>query len=227
MDKSSKSGRSQNGATPSPSEALEGGVSLAKQFLHSLRRPKGSEIEVGLMRIDAEMDMVRRQGFWGMMRLRWEAWLEEQMKDPAIRKMKARQEILEEQRKTAESHIKLKTTIQSGEREVEVGQIQHDQFVFRQLRSDLDSSRMLIPAGESEPTMASSSAGPSMGSPVVQHISDEEIESLALQTVMVVGTGEGAEERWREYRDEIYRQMPPYVAQEVERRVEAMRKVVA
>ena len=161
------------------------------------------------------------------MHLRWEAWLEEQMKGPAIRKMKARQEILEEQRKTAESHIKLKTTIQSGEREVEVGQIQHNQFVFQQIRSDLDSSRMLVPTGESVPSMASSSAGHSMGSPVVQHVSDEEIEALALRTVMAVGTGEGGEERWREYRDEIYRQMPPYVAQEVERRVEVLRKMAA
>ena len=60
------------------------------------------------------MDAARSRGVLGLMRLRYEAWLEEKMKGPAIAKMQARQALLEEQRKTAEAEIRLKATVQSG-----------------------------------------------------------------------------------------------------------------
>ena len=79
------------------------------------------EIEPRLARMEAEMDAHRRRGVFGLLRLRYEAWLEGKMQGPAIAKMQARQALLEEQRRTAEAEIRLKATVQSGE----VGGLRH------------------------------------------------------------------------------------------------------
>ncbi|WP_395139404.1 hypothetical protein, partial [Armatimonas sp.] len=137
---------------------------------------------MGLNRIDEEMDQVRRQGLFGMWRLRWEAWLEEKMKDPAIRKMKARQEILDEQRKTAEAQIRLKSTVQSGDRQVEVGRMEYSQVLWQRLQTDMQQSGIMLPSAPASGTIYEPSEPP-----VSLHITDEQIEALALRAVMSFG----------------------------------------
>ena len=207
-------------------EDLEGQLPSLRPAMRAFKREKGSDLEVGLNRIDEEMDQVRRQGLFGMWRLRWEAWLEEKMKDPAIRKMKARQEILDEQRKTAEAQIRLKSTVQSGDRQVEVGRLEYSQVLWQRFQTDMQQSGIMLPSAPA----VSSASGTVYGSsepPVSLHITDEQIEALALRAVMSFGKGEGAEAEWQQYRAQLFERMPQYAAQEVERRVYALRKVAA
>lgn len=213
-------------------EDSEGTTPSLLPSLRVMRRDRKSDLEVGLNRIDEEMETVRRQGLFGMWRLRWEAWLEEKMKDPAIRKMKARQEILDEQRKTAEAQIRLKSTVQSGDRQVEVGRLEYSQVLWQRLQSDLEQSGIALPPSStiSPAASVSSASGTVYGAkepPVSLHITDEQIEALALRAVMTIGKGDGAEEAWQQYRDQLYERLPHYAAQEVERRVYELRKVAA
>jgi len=48
------------------------------------------QIEPRIARMEAEMETARSRGVWGLLRLRYEAWLEERMQGPAIAKMHAR-----------------------------------------------------------------------------------------------------------------------------------------
>ncbi len=207
-------------------EELEEHLPSLRPSLRAFKRDKGSDLDVGLTRIDDEMELVRHQGLFGMWRLRWEAWLEEKIKDPAIRKMKARQEILEQQRITAEAQIRLKSTVQSGDRQVEVGRMEHSQVLWQRLQTDMQHSGILLP-GLSSVGSASGAVYGSSEPPVSLHITDEQIEALALRAVMSIGKGEGAEAEWQQYRTQLYERLPQYAAQEVERRVFELRKVAA
>ena len=165
-----------------------------------------------------ELLTARRQGIFGLLRLRFEAWLEDRMKESVIQKLKTRQELVEAQQKTTEAEIKLHALVQTGQRDLERHKTEFNQARWQRLQSDLEHSGIVLaaPAGGNGPTAAA---------PVSVHISDEQIEALSLRAVMQLGQEEASEAEWEEYRAELHRRLPPYAAAEVERRIRELREL--
>ena len=128
------------------------------------------------------MDAVRKQGVWGLLRLRYEAWLEERMQGPAIQKLRARQAVLEEQRKTAEVEIQLRATVQSGEVGAQRHKIEWNEVNRQRLTSELHSLGLitLAPAPTAQPATTPASVT-STSPPMTAHVTDEQIEAVALR----------------------------------------------
>lgn len=174
------------------------------------------QIEPRIARMEAEMETARSRGVWGLLRLRYEAWLEERMQGPAIAKMHARQAILEEQRKTAEAEIRLKATVQSGEVGAQRQRIEWNEVNRQRLAGELQSLGMItLSAG---PAAAMPVASPSQLSqpPVSAHVTDEQVEAVALRGFL---QGVETEEDWLVYKDELSRHLSPYAVEEVGQRL--------
>lgn len=176
--------------------------------IRSLDTPR--EIEPRIARMEAEMDAARKRGVLGLMRLRYEAWLEEKMKGPAIAKMQARQALLEEQRKTAEAEIRLKVTVQSGEVGAQRHRIEWNEVNRQRLAGELHALGMITLSPGSAPAVPASSFASSP--PVSTHVTDEQVEAVALRGFL---KGVETEEDWLVYRAELGQHLPPYTVEEV------------
>ena len=176
--------------------------------LHSQARPDEPrrEIEPRLARMEAEMDAHRRRGVWGLLRLRYEAWLEGKMQGPAVAKMQARQVLLEEQRKTAEAEIRLKATVQSGEVGFQRHRIEWNEVNRQRLAGELHSLGLIPHVAGPAP---SAPAGPP---PVSAHVTDEQVEAVALRGFL---QGVETEDDWRVYKGELGQHLSPYAVEEV------------
>ncbi len=174
------------------------------------------QIEPRIARMEAEMETARSRGVWGLLRLRYEAWLEERMQGPAIAKMHARQAILEEQRKTAEAEIRLKATVQSGEVGAQRQRIEWNEVNRQRLAGELQSLGMItLSAG---PAAAVPVPSPSQLSqpPVSAHVTDEQVDAVALRGFL---QGVETEEDWLVYKGELSRHLSPYAVEEVGQRL--------
>ena len=168
------------------------------------------QIEPRIARMEAEMEAARSRGVLGLMRLRYEAWLEERMKVPAIAKMQARQALLEEQRKTAEAEIRLKATVQSGEVGAQRHRIEWNEVNRQRLAGELHSLGMItLSPGPAAPA-------PSAPPPVSTHVTDEQVEAVALRGFL---QGVETEEDWLVYRAELGQHLAPYAVEEVGQRL--------
>ncbi|WP_309711627.1 hypothetical protein [Armatimonas sp.] len=193
-------------------------------------RPRGRVIEQheafdldgGIGRLEEEMRAARRSGLFGIARLKWEAWLEEKMKEPAIRKLKAQQAVLFEQRRTAQAQIDLRSTVFTGERDGERGRSEVNQARAHRLQTDLDSLGIGQDDGVPRPFP------PKSGDPPLSvHISDQQIEALALKAVSNIPAGLAGEEGLKAYFSELHDRLPKYVADEVETRIRALRRTMS
>ena len=166
------------------------------------------EIEPRVARLEAEMDVHRSRGIFGLLRLRYEAWLEGRMMGPAIAKMQARQALLEEQRKTAEAEIRLKATVQSGEVGFQRHRIEWNDVNRQRLAGELQSLGMITLSPGQVPTVPASSSPP----PVTVHVTDEQVEAVALRGFL---QGVETEEDWLVYKAELSQHLSPYAVEEV------------
>lgn len=166
------------------------------------------EIEPRLARMEAEMEAHRRRGVLGLLRLRYEAWLEGKMQVPAIRKMQSRQALLEEQRKTAEAEIRLKATVQSGEVGAQRHRIEWNEVNRQRLAGELQSLGMITLSPGQAPAVPTSSAPP----PVSAHVTDEQVEAVALRGFL---QGVETEEDWLVFKSELGQHLSPYAVEEV------------
>ena len=178
------------------------------------------EFEPRVARLEREMDEARSRGVWGLMRLRYEAWLEEKMKTPAIQKMQARQAVLQEQCKTAEAEIKLKATVQSGEVGAQRHKIEWNAVNRQRLTAELQSLGMihLAPAPGAPALTTSAPADP----PVTPHVTDEQVEAVALRGFL---QGVETEEDWLSYKGELGRHLSPYAVEEVGQRLRELWRI--
>ena len=166
------------------------------------------QIEPRIARMEAEMDEARRRGVMGLMRLRYEAWLEKKMMGPAIAKMQTRQAVLEEQRKTAEAEIRLKVTVQSGEVGAQRHRIEWNEVNRQRLAGELQSLGMI--------TLSHGPSAVSSAPPVSTHVTDEQVEAVALRGFL---QGVETEEDWLIYRSELGQHLAPYAVEEVGQRL--------
>ncbi len=175
------------------------------------------QIEPRIARMEAEMDAARSRGVLGLMRLRYEAWLEDKMKVPAIAKMQARQALLEEQRKTAEAEIRLKVTVQSGEVGAQRHRIEWNEVNRQRLAGELHSLGMITLSPGPQTSLAPTPLGsPSSPAPVSTHVTDEQVEAVALRGFL---QGVETEEDWLIYRSELGQHLAPYAVEEVGQRL--------
>lgn len=173
------------------------------------------EIEPRIAQMNREMDEARKQGVWGLMRLRWEAWLEERMKGPAIAKMRTRQEVLMEQHKTAQAEILLQNTVQTGEVGAQRHQIAWNEVNRLRLASELQSlGLMTAPAGAAA-LSSSTLAEP----PLAPHVTDAQVEAVALRALM---QGVETMDEWDAYKEELGKHLPPLAVEEVGQRLRAL-----
>ncbi len=169
------------------------------------------EIEPRITRMNADLDAARRQGIWGLMRLRWEAWLEEKMKVPAIAKMQARQAVLLEQHKTAQAEILLQNTVQGGEVGAQKHRIAWNEISRMRLTSELQSLGVTAAAAIAAPEAANP--------PVTPEVTDSQIEAVALSALM---QGVESIEDWMEFKAELEKHLPPLAVEEVGVRLRAL-----
>lgn len=212
---------------PTPANTSNTGLALRVASTHAFAgRSQDAErqIEPRIARMEAEMDAARSRGVLGLMRLRYEAWLEEKMKGPAIAKMQIRQALLEEQRKTADAEIRLKATVQSGEVGAQRHRIEWNEVNRQRLAGELHALGMItLSSGPTASPAALTSASPlaSPGSsastpPVSTHVTDEQVEAVALRGFL---QGVEAEEDWLIYRSELAQHLAPYAVEEVGQRL--------
>ena len=179
--------------------------------LPSLPAQPAREFEPRVERLEQELDAARRGGVWGLWRLRYEAWLEERLQHPAIRKMQARQAVLAEQCKTAEAEIRLRAVVQSGEVGAQRQRIEWNEVSRQRLAGELQALGLvhLAPA----PAGALASAAVSLAPPPVSpHVTDEQVEALALRAFV---QGAESEEDWDSFKGELSRHLAPYAVEEV------------
>ena len=207
----------ENAATTAEGEARNGTgqalnllatVNHAAGFGHSGREAE-RQIEPRIARMEAEMDAARSRGVWGLMRLRYEAWLEGKMMGPAIAKMQTRQALLEEQRKTADAEIRLKATVQSGEVGAQRHRIEWNEVNRQRLAGELQSLGLIT-------LSPGHAATPSAPPPVSTHVTDEQVEAVALRGFL---QGVETEEDWLVYRSELGQHLSPYAVEEVGQRL--------
>ena len=180
----------------------------------------GTDFQPRIARMEAEMDAARSRGVFGLMRLRYEAWLEEKMKGPAIAKMQAQQALLEEQRKTAEAEIRLKATVQSGEVGAQRHRIEWNEVNRQRLAGELQALGMITlspgPSASLAPAGSGSTLGSSISPSVSTHVTDEQVEAVALRGFL---QGVETEEDWLIYRSELGQHLAPYAVEEVGQRL--------
>ncbi len=206
-------------ATPSPhvpaqvpANAL---IHLSHGSVPGMAHAADKQIEPLIARMEADMEAARRQGMWGVMRLRYEAWLEERMRGPAVQKMQTRQAVLAEQCRTAEAEIRLRATVQSGEVGAQRHKIEWNDVNRHRLAGELQSLGLIaLPPG------ASSLAAPSMSSPseppLSAHVTSEQVEGVALRGFL---QGVESEEEWAAFKEELGRHLSPYAVEEVGQRL--------
>jgi hypothetical protein len=163
-------------------------------------------------------------GLASLTRLRFETWLEERMKGPILHQLAIRREVAEAQKGAEEAQNKLKGTQHDGSRSVERYQIDMVEMRRQRMLSDLTAAVV----SDMPPQLgAASSAAPAPPT----HITEEQVEALALRAAMQLGAaaaedgGESEEATWQLYRTELYARLPVNLAQEVERRIQEIRAV--
>jgi len=124
--------------------------------------------------------------------------------------MQARQAVLEQQCKTAEAEIRLKATVQSGEVGAQRHRIEWNEVNRQRLAGELQSLGMITLSPGQVP--AAPAAASSVPPPVSAHVTDEQVEAVALRGFL---QGVETEEDWLTYRGELARHLSPYAVEEV------------
>ena len=190
-----------------PSGAL---IHLTHGSASNLAHASDKQIEPVIARMEADMEAARRQGVWGLFRLRYEAWLEERLRGPAVRKMQTRQAVLAEQCKTAEAEIKLRATVQSGEVGAQHHKIEWNEVNRHRLAGELQSLGLItLPAGQTL-------SGPPVQPPLSSHLSSEQVEAVALRGFL---QGVETEDELSTFKEELGRHLSPYGVEEVGQRL--------
>lgn len=130
-----------------------------------------------VMRTRHELERAKEQGVFGIMRMRWEAWIEEKLSDPIVRKMRTQEKLLEAHRSGIETQAKLVNQNEVAKRQLE----EH-----RREATDARRGRLLAEAALSPAALESASASsalPQSGPPLRPYLTDAQIEAVARRFV--------------------------------------------
>lgn len=160
-------------------------------------------------------------GYLLLWRIRFEAWLEEKVKRQIVRKLSTRKHIAEMQLETVEAETKLKASLYSEHIEEQQQATALSLAKQQRLMTDLAT---FVSKGEA----VASGVLPSSAEPMVSvHVTDDQIEALALRAVLQLGPDDGTgDAAWDTYKKELFRQLPVNVAKEVERRILELRSIL-
>ena len=195
-------------------------IHLSHGSVPSMAHAADKQIEPLIARMEADMEAARKQGMWGVMRLRYEAWLEERMRGPAIQKMQTRQAVLAEQCKTAEAEIRLRATVQSGEVGAQRHKIEWNDVNRHRLAGELQSLGLItLPTGATpmaSPSLSVSSMNTPSQPPLSAHVTSDQVEAVALRGFL---QGVESEDDWATFKEELGRHLSPYAVEEVGQRL--------
>lgn len=166
-------------------------------------------------------------GLFALWRLRHEASLEESMKVEILRKLVTRKAVAEQQTATVTAEIALKKNLHTSKTEDQKNATLFNKARRERLLSDLEvfarhETLTLGTDGSVRVALSASASSP----PLSPHISEEHIEALVLRAVVLLATENGGEDGWPMYRADLYRALPPNIAQEVERRILEKRELL-
>ena len=197
-------------------------------------------------------------GISALARLKFEAWLEERMQGPILRKLEVRKAVAEAHKTAEVAQNSVRGAVHDGNKNEEQHGIELSQLRSQRLMADLEqyvamnlppetllataSGNILPSAPSANPGMLPSagsaysnpsapsfdlSVNASVAAPAAVHISGGQIEALALRAAMQLGPqGEEGDDLWPEYRQQLFAQLPPHIASEVERRVQELRALL-
>ncbi len=195
-------------------------------------------------------------GISALARLKFEAWLEERMQGPILRKLEVRKAVAEAHKTAEVAQNSVRGAVHDGNKNEEQHGIELSQLRSQRLMADLEQyvamnlpPETLLAAASSNILPSAPSANPGMlpsagsayrtappfdladnaavAAPAAVHISGEQIEALALRAAMQLGPqGEEGDDLWPEYRQQLFTQLPPHIASEVERRVQELRALL-
>lgn len=171
-------------------------------------------------------------GIATLARLRYEAWLEDKLRVQIDRQLDTREKLAERHSRTVVAENALKSNIYAGQTADQVNMAQLNQARKQRLFTDLDTyvAKMQVSqVGPGTELPALPGCAPPVAAPAATvdvHISDDQIEALAIRAVVNLGPEGAEEDHWEEYRQKLYSQLPQNVAQEVEQRIQEMRSVL-
>jgi hypothetical protein len=186
--------------------------------------------------LEDDLDEARQQGIFGLLRLRWEAWMDERLRGAVERKMSARQGLIKAKTQTAKTEQELSETVHDGTKqgvrhEIETTQLEHLRVQSQEVYNPQIASRIipqLVSVGTPPPASGEVieavpvvRAG-TLGSPMTVHISDEEIDQESYQILMKVGSGELSEVDLPAYQKELTKRYQPLVAAEILSRAQGL-----
>jgi hypothetical protein len=197
--------------------------------------------------MEDELDEARHQGVFGIFRLKYEAWLDERLRSAVQRKMAAKKQLLVGRGEVLQAEQGLAATVHTGVKqeviqEIETSQMGHvleeskvaynqqltSQLVpqlsnFNPYATPISGSDVPINGPEVMEAVSVISHG-SVTTPMQIHVADDEIEGLALQTLVYLLSGEKTELDMQTHWQSLAEKYPPLVLQEIRHRVETMRE---
>ena len=158
-----------------------------------------------------ELEQAKKRGFLGVLRMRWEAFVEEKLAEPMLRKMKTKERLLEGNRALFEKGRELANQAEQAQRETELHRIAYLQTQQqRQMIEGTMSAPYALPASEA--------AAPAPEPPLRPYLTDEQITALASRFLQQLPHGADFDEHWGRFARQYGAAVPDQILIEVRRR---------
>jgi hypothetical protein len=188
--------------------------------------------------MEDELDEARHLGVIGILKFKYEAWVEERLHSAVQRKMAAKKQLLMGRGEVLQAEQGLAATIHTGVKqeviqEIETSQMGHvleeskvayNQQLTSQLVPQLSHfNPQGAPVLEPE-IMEAESVIPrgSVTTPLQIHVADDEIQGVALQALLYLMSGEKTELEMQTFWQGLAQKYPPLVMAEIQNRVQEM-----
>jgi hypothetical protein len=196
-----------------------GKSSLPGVYMSSTQRADGFIDDM-----DDELDDARRMGIFGIVRMRYSAWVDELLNAALQRKLQAKQQLISSRGKVVHAHRELAQDIQEAKKVEVTHGIEDIQMMHVAKDTHAQYNHQLVTRLIPELAInPSGSDGVIYDSPPLHpHVDDTEVEKAALQTFLFL-SGETVRELdikicWEMIREKY----PPLVAEEIIQRVGQM-----
>ena len=170
-----------------------------------------------------ELEDLKEQGIFGLMRLRWEAWLAERAAGHIERREKSKQIALAAKRKSVEEGM-------ATARAVEAMQIDNDRQVIAAIESG--QRRMIAEASLTPGSLVAAprlllreSVPPQDAAPVRPYLTDAQIDAIARRFLAMFPVGDDFEAAWLRYAATLESAVPVHAHAEIRERAAELLKL--